>query len=275
MEKLQSELLVSGEGDVRAISLDGCAERCIMPGRMGAVCAADGTVFFVQGSRIVGLDETDFTQKMQLEGGPGMIDLKLSSDQTCLYALCSEADSVLMIDLLRGEPALLNCAGANPRNMAIDNGTLAVAGGENGAVILLGAKSLRILANLPMPGPVYAAAMHSGRIYALCLLPSLDSALITVSGCARSMLILSGLPGCLLAGESALYAATEGVLYTVSLDGTQILGMCGTPGRASWLAQADGRLLLLDAYSECLFCRERAGWKLMCSGVAFAALGRA
>ncbi len=204
-----------------------------------------------------------------------MNDLKVSRDGAALYALCSEGDSVLMIDLDRGEPVLLNRAGMNPRSMAIDEGMLAVAGGESGEVHLLCARSLRVLDHLAMPGPVYAVAMQAGHIHALCLTASLNCVLVTITGCIRSEHILSGLPGCLFVGHKALYAATEGTLYTVSLDGTRILGMCAAPGRASWMDEADGRLLLLDAYSEGMFLRERTGWRLLCRNAAFAALSGA
>ena len=240
--------------------------------RTGAVCAGHEDVFCACGRQIVRLDVRTLLPKSAFCGGPEMNDLKASKDGTALYALCSEGDSVLLIDLNRGEPVLLNRAGVNPRNMAIDESVLAVAGGESGEVHLLCARSLRVLDHLSMPGPVYAVAMQAGHIYALCLTASLNCALVTITGCMRSEHILSGLPGCLFAGQKALYAATEGALYMVSPDGTRILGVRGAPGRASWMAETDGSLLLLDAYSEGLFLRERAGWRLLCRNAAFAAL---
>ena len=273
MGQLEKEVLVSGVGRLLSMPLNRTrAARQIPLERSGAVCSADDEVYCACGEQIIRLDARTLLPKAVFCGGPGMNDLKVSQDLSALYALCSEGDSILMIDLISGIPVLLNRAGVNPRNMVIDGGMLAVAGGESGEVYLLCERSLCMLDHLAMPGPVYAVAMRDGRIYALCLTASLDCILVTIAGCTRSEYSLSGLPGCLFAGKKALYAATEGMLYTVSLDGTQILGVCTAPGRASWMNEADGKLLLLDAYSEGLFCRERAGWRLLCRNAAFAAL---
>lgn len=243
----------------------------------GAICAACGDVFCTSDDRIVRMDAQSFLPKAILGGGPDMVDLKVSADGAYLYALCGEADSILMLKLRSGEPVLLNHVGVNPRRMVLDGKgeKISIAGGESGEVGLMSARSLRVLERLAMPGPVYAVAMEDRRLCALCLTASLDSALVTIFDGRRSVLTLSGMPGCLFMQRGLMLAATEGRLYFVSPEGTRVLGIRAAPGRASWLGMASGRLLLLDAYSESLFCQKGTIWKLVCKDAAFAALNNA
>ena len=276
MTELREELLVSGGGAVRAFALDGTWREHYIPlEKAGAISTANGEAFCASGDRIVRLDAQSMLPKAILGGGPDMVDIKTSADGAYLYALCGEADSVLMLNLRRCEPVLLNRAGVNPKRMAIDGDMLAVAGGESGAVHLLCAKTLCMLGELAMPGPAYDVTTGGGRLCALCLTASLDSALVTVLGGRRSVLKLSGMPGCLLMQGGLTMAATEGMLYSVSQDGTRVVGMHAAPGRASWLGMARGRLLLLDAYSESLFCQEGEMWRLVCREAAHAVLSSA
>lgn len=276
MTELGEELLVSGGGAVRAFALDGIwRERHIPLEHAGAICIAGRNVFCASGDRIVRLDAQSLLPKAILGGGPDMVDLKTSEDGAYLYALCGEADSVLMFNLRSCEPVLLNRAGVNPKRIAIDGDVLAVAGGESGAVHLLCAKTLRMLGELAMPGPAYDVVTGGGRLCALCLTASLDSALVTIFGGKRSVLMLSGMPGCLLMQGGLTMAATDGMLYLVSSDGTKVLRMFAAPGRASWLGMTRGRLLLLDAYSESLFYQEGAMWRLVCRDAIHAVLGSA
>lgn len=200
-----------------------------------------------------------------------MRSLLLSADGTQLYALCGDADSILMLSAQTGEPMLINRAGVNPREMSLDGEVLAVAGGESGMVILLCARTLCVLNALTMPGPVYSTALFEGRIYALCLSPSLTSLLIVQSGSGtRHMQEFAGLPGCLLVQENRLLAATEGMLYAVSLDGKQILGKLRLPGRAAWLCSAGEDTLMVDGYTESLFALRQNGLRIICRQAASA-----
>ena len=205
-----------------------------------------------------------------------MRSLLLSPDGGRLYALCAEADSVLMLRAQTGEPAFLNRAGVNPREMALDGDVLAIAGGESGEVYLLSSDTLRRLKALEMPGPVYSAALFRGIVYALCLSPSLSTLLIAQSSCGvRCMHELAGMPGSLLVQRDRLLAATDGALYAVSLDGRQILGKRCVPGRAVWLCSAGEDLLILDGYTERLFLLGKSGPKMICDHAAAVSCGGA
>lgn len=274
---MEREVFVSGGGTIRAIPIAAMLhERRISLECAGALCTSGGHVFCACGEDIFRLDAQTLLPQTILCGGPGMSNLLVSADGTRLYALCSDADSVLMIDLLHGEPALLQHAGVNPRRIRREGGRLTIAGGESGEVIVLCERTLRLLDRIMMPGPVYDAALHTGRVVALCLTASLNSMLVIVGcGGARSTLALSGMPGCLLMRRGCILAATERTLYSVSADGARILDARAAPGRASWMEEADGRLLLLDAYGEGLYSLENAGWRLLCREAAFAAVGGA
>ena len=200
-----------------------------------------------------------------------MRSLLLSPDGERLYVLSAEADSVLMLRARTGEPVYLNRAGVNPRELALDGDVLAIAGGESGAVFLLSSDTLRCLKVLEMPGPVYSAALFGGILYALCLSPSLSTLLIAQNRCGiRCMHELAGMPGSLLVRRNRLLAATDGMLYTVSLDGRVILGKQCIPGRAVWLCSAGEDLLMLDGYTERLFLLGKSGMETICDHVAAA-----
>lgn len=270
---MEREILVSGGDAVRVISLDGAEQRkSILLEGAGALCAVEEHVFCACNQAIWKLERKTLMPQALLSGGPGIREMLFSDDQSKMYVLCGDADSVLMLDGRTGEPLLINRAGVNPQQMALDGDVLAIAGGESGYVFLFCAQSLRMLRALSMPGPVYSVMLFAGSIYALCLTPSLSSVLVTQPNRGtQNTLYLSGMPGRIRAGQNVLLAETEGVLYAISLDGKQILMQQNAPGRASWLQEVHGKLLLLDAYSDRLFSHEHTGWRLLCKGVCAAA----
>lgn len=85
---------------------------------------------------------------------PGHASAAALADGERLYALCTEADSVLLLDAVSGAPLILNRAGLNPQNITLDEtgDTLAAAAGESGDVLLLHARTLSLLARLPVAG---------------------------------------------------------------------------------------------------------------------------
>lgn len=265
--------LASGGGAVREIALDGAREiRHVRLEHAGALCASDRCVFCACGDVIWRLERKSLMPQTLFAGGPGVCQMLLSKDQERLYALCAEADSVLMLCEKTGEPMLVNRAGVNPRQMALEGDTLAIAGGESGYVLLLCARSLQVRHALSMPGPVYSVALCAEYVYALCLTPSLSSVLVTTDENGKhSRLFLSGMPGRLLIHRNALLIQTEGMLYAASLDGREILQSYRAPGRAAWLHDVQDRLLMLDAYSDSLFFLGKDGWRMAASGVSFAA----
>jgi len=270
---MEGEVFVSGGDALRVVSLDKAQEYKRVPlERSGALCAAGESVFCACGDAVWRLDRKSLTPQALFGAGPGVRELLPSPDGLRLYALCSEADSILMLDGRSGEPLLLQYAGVNPRQMALDGDVLAIAGGESGDVLLLCAQSLRMLCRLSMPGPVYSAVLCAGNVHALCLTPTLSSVLVTQErNGQRKALALSGMPGRLLVQSRGIWAATEGDLYLISQDGRCILEQLSIPGRASWLCGMQSGMLMLDAYSDSLFSLEPSGCRMLLRGAAAAA----
>ena len=221
------------------------------------------------------LDRASLMPRALFAGGPGVCDLLCSADGTYLYALCAEADSLLMLDAKTGDMLLLNRAGVNPRHMVICGGMLAVAGGEEGSVLLFDSVTLRIEACLYMPGPVYSVALDGKRVHALCLTPTLSSLLVTVNpGGDRLLLPLPGMPGRLLHCGNVLLAGTQDALHVISPDGGCCLYRRRAPGRPAWVENTENGLLWLDLCSERLFLFSASGWQGIGSNVGAAAIAK-
>ena len=269
-------MIAAGGGMVSVISL---AHRKMVRSapleRAGALCASQEKLFCAYGADIACLHRHTLCAQTSFAAGPGVSEIMLSQDGGRLYALCADGSSVLMLHAASGSPLVLAPAGVNPRQMTLDGGLLAIAGGESSDVILLCAKTLRQSAALSMPGPVYSVAMNQKRIYALCMTPRLSSLLVTLGmGGDSSIVPLYGMPGRLLLLADALYAATYGWLYRIAPDGETILRRSPAPGKAAWLAGDGCELLLLDDYSQTLFITHDEGesWNCLSTGVCKAAL---
>jgi len=269
-----SEVLVSGGNMLRYISLCNMQEMKSMPlEHAGALCTANDDVFCACGDAIWRIDRKTMMPCALFAGGPGMKQLLPSADGSYLYVLCSDADCVMMLHARTGNPILLNHAGVNPRQMVLETGVLVIAGGEHGAVFLLDAQTLVILDCLIMPGPVYSIAVKAGMIYALCLTASLSSELIAVnSGGTRCHCFFPGMPGVLLMRKNSLLVSTEEALYQVTLDGERILNRSSIPGRAAWMQHTGKQLLMLDSYTDRLWCSAQKNWRVLCGCAASAAL---
>ena len=245
---MQKHIVVSGGDELRSFALPMLGEtRRIRLDDAGALCAWGETVFCASGwgDVIWRLDAERMIPTGLFAGGPGMRRLLLSPDGERLYALCTEADSVLLLDAVSGAPLVLNRAGLNPQNITLDEtgDTLAAAAGESGDVLLLHARTLSLLARLPMPGMVYDVRLRNGSVYALCLNEAMMSTLVTVPPCGiRQMLRLEGMPGALAMCGETLLCATEGFLHAVSMDGTRVLRTEKAAGRADRMLLAEGRL---------------------------------
>lgn len=271
---MQKHIVVSGGDELRSFALPMLGEnRRIRLDDAGALCAWGETVFCASGwgDVIWRLDAERMIPTGLFAGGPGMRRLLLSPDGERLYALCTEADSVLLLDAVSGAPLILNRAGLNPQNITLDEtgDTLAAAAGESGDVLLLHARTLSLLARLPMPGMVYDVRLRNGNVYALCLNEAMMSTLVTVPPCGiRQMLRLEGMPGALAMCGETLLCATEGFLHAVSMDGTRVLRTEKAAGRADRMLLAEGRLLLCDSLTENMVMRDRGGrWQRLCPNV--------
>jgi len=269
------EIVISSGDTLRMISLeqDERETQSVPLDRAGALCTSESHIICACDSVIWQFDRKRLMPTGLFGGGPGMCSLLLSQDGMHLFALCGEADSVLMISTQSGEPILLNKAGVNPREMALDGEILAIAGGESGLVLILCAHSLNLLDVISMPGPVYSVAIGKGTLHALCLTAELSSLLVTQKkGETRCMLALAGMPGRLLRRQNCLFAATDGAMYAVSPDGRRILRRINIPGRAVWMADAGDETLLLDGYTERLFAVKENNVRLLALHAAYAAL---
>lgn len=248
-------------GEVRRIRLDGA----------GALCAWGGTLFCASdwGNVIWRLSAQRLIPTGLFAGGPGMRRLAVSPGGERLYALCAEADSVLLLDAASGAPLIVNRAGLNPQNIALDEtgDALAVATGESGDALILHAHTLALLARLPMPGMVYDVLLRNGIVYALCLNEAMASTLVTVPPCGiRQVLRLEGMPGMLTTRGENILCATEGFLHTVVPDGARILRTEKAAGRADRLIFTDGGLLLCDSLTENVVTCDCGGrWQRLCA----------
>lgn len=243
--------------------------------RAGALCAAKDALFAACGGESViwRLDKSTLVPTGVFAGGPGIAQLMLSCDGRRLYALCSEADSLLMLSAETGMPMVLARAGVNPADMALDERgeTIAVAGGACGEVLLLSARSLRLMGRLPVRGMVFSVVTVSGAVYALSLTETMDSVLTAFlpSGIRREML-LSGMPGALAAAPQGIAAATHRALYWISFDAGTVLRLEDVPGRAGRLCILPEGMMMTDQYSDALCWKgaKDARWRLAAKGVS-------
>ena len=274
MAAMEERIIVSGGDEVRVFAPPGreTPEQIRLEGA-GALCASRGTVFCASdwGDMVWRLDAKRLVPTGLFAGGPGMKRLLLSPDGTRLFLLCAEADSVLLLDALCGQPLVLAKAGLNPQNITLDEtgDTLAVATGESGDVLLLHAHTLSLLARLPMPGMVYDVRLRNGSVHALCLNEAMASTLVTVQPCGvRQTLRLEGMPGVLAMCGETLLCATEGYLYVVSAEGSRVLRTEKAAGRADRMILEKETWLLCDSLTENMVMRDCGGrWRLVCPNV--------
>lgn len=245
--------------------------------RAGALAAQGGNIFCACGEVIWRLEASRLVPAALFAGGPGVCQLALSPCGKRLYALLEDADSLLMLDALSGAPLVVNRVGVCPRAMALDEGReiVAVAGGECARTVLLCARTLNVLSQLPMPGIVYAVALSGGNVYSLSLSDTLNTTLTTVSpgGVCRS-LALAGMPGALCLSGGRLLVATHGSLYTIAADGSCVLRRQNAAGRARRLFACGGRLLLCDLLGEAVYARDEGteSWRMLGENAVDAAI---
>lgn len=266
---MERRIIVSGGDQLREIVMPEAArQRCIRLEGAGALAARGESLFCACGEVIWRLETRRLVPSALFAGGPVICQMALSPCGGRLYALLQDADSLLMLDALSGAPLILNRVGVCPRAMAMDEAgeTLAVAGGECAKTVLLCARTLNVLSQLPMPGIVYAVALSGGTVYSLSLSDTLDTTLTTVSpgGVCRS-LALCGMPGALCLRGGTLLAATHGHLYTIAADGSRVLGQRSAAGRARRLLACGEQLLVCDMLGEAVFAlgEGRRNWRMI------------
>lgn len=269
---MERRIIVSGGDELREFLPPGMA-----PGRRirlegaGALCTSGGQLFCAcdWGDMIWRLDGRMLVPTALFAGGPGICQLCVSCGGGRLYALCADADSLLMLDACSGAPMMVNRVGVNPCAMALDEtgNVLAVAGGECGEAVLLSAHTLSVVRRLSMPGMVYAVALRAGTVYALSLNESLGSTLTTVApGGVRQTLNLAGMPGMLMLRPGTLLCATHEHLYEVAPGGERILSAREAAGRAGRILFCGRNMLLCDGLGEAVFSLGLSSgrWRLLC-----------
>lgn len=167
-------IIVSGSGQLRVFRGAKLAAGEVVPlERSGALCAGRGVVFAAsdEDNAIYRLDAHTLLPTGVYAGGPGMRALCLSADGERLFALLSDADSVLMLSGRDGAPMLLARVGVSPQSMRMDDTgeRLVIAGGRDGCAHLLCARTLRLLAQFPAEGFCADAACRGRRVHALRL----------------------------------------------------------------------------------------------------------
>lgn len=231
----------------------------------GALCAGREHLFCAgENGEIWRLDCGSLLPQMVFRGGPGICDLKISSDGVRLYALLGDCDSILLCDAHSAKPLVVNRCGCNPRCMVLHADVLAAAGGESGCIHLYDPHTLHSRDVISMQGPVYGVAVRGECVYALCLTADLNSLLIMQQGAKRAVRALEGMPGCLHLDQNMLFAATQGFLYAFSAEDLQLLMRRCVPGRASTVLLDDCGVFLFDPLSECVWLSgSGSAWRIL------------
>ena len=171
---MEKRIIVSGGGKLRVFG----AQRLSLLGETplegsGALCAGEGCVICAcdDDSAVYRVDPLTLLPQSVYAGGPQMRALCLSRDKSRLYILCSGADSVLMLSAYDGAPMMLARVGADPQSLRLDDTgeRLVIAGGRDGCVHLLCARTLCALFCLRGEGFCADAVLRRGKIRALRL----------------------------------------------------------------------------------------------------------
>jgi len=255
---MEREWVVLSRSEIRKLSLPDAAWGTAAPAEeAAALCTGNGRVYAALSEALFALDAHSLLPSAVFAGVPGVRSLLLSGDGTRLYALCSDADSVLMLSAVTGEAQILCRAGAHPPFMMLDQADerLIIAGGREPALVMLCARSLQMRGRIAMPGPVCCAAVRKDTAAALCMTESLDTLLVISDACgnARRMRRFSGFPGALLLLDGVVLAAVQGCIHLVSTESLRLLRSIPVPGCAERMNVMDGALVFLDRLSETLY----------------------
>lgn len=266
---MEARIIVSGERGIAAYAVPP-DEMLVSYGAGGAdaVCAGRNGLYAAD-NREQTICRYDLETLLPMHvfcGGPGITQMMLSRDERYLYALCAEADSLIMLCAHSGTPKLLCRAGVNPCAMAMDESGrfLAVAGGASGDVFLLDAHSLSLCRRFPTCGMVFSVAILEKHVYALSLTETMDTVLtVFTQGRSERKIPLPGMPGALCIVPEYIIAATHCGLFFLPHGESSILSHIAVPGRAGRLWTLPEGLLMTDLWSEALFWREKGlrGWR--------------
>lgn len=267
-------MIISGGGRLREIVPGHAGERRSVPLEgVGALCAAGGNLYAACGCGIIWrMDSSLLVPTGLFSGGPGICSLMHDREEKCLYALCAEADSLLMLSAEDGMPLIVNRVGVNPCAMAMDESgeCIAVAGGASGELLILRAKTLELLARFETGGVVFGAALCGAWAYALSLDETMNTMLHAFGPNGQCLIWrLDGMPGALARGYDGVLAATHRALWHI-LPGASPHRLCSMPGRAVRLFMLHGALAMTDMWSDTLFVQRgclHGRWQAAAIGV--------
>ncbi len=215
---MEGQLIASDSGAGALYRMDAEGVRRAPLSGASALCAGNGSIYCASRREDViwRLSAGTLCPQQLFAGGPGVSRLLLSADGTALYALCQDADSVLMLSTATGMPMLLTRAGQQPRGMALDEGgrCLAVAGGGTSDVLTFDARTLQPTGRAALPGPVTDVAFGGSMLYAICLAGEASSRVFALRppyGKPAWSAGLCGLPGGLCPVRGGVLAGTNGV----------------------------------------------------------------
>lgn len=231
--------------------------------RPGAICAWDGEVFCASLSEasIWRLSADSLMPLQRIAAAPGIHRLRAVCGS--LYALSSDADSLLMLDLARGTPQMLTRVGVQPRDLAVDpTGRLvAVAGGASCSVLILSGETLALQRSIDVDGVAVGVGFAEDCLWVLCAVgqEELSSSLLRVrlgTGQVERRLLLEGMPGgiAILPDQSVLIGLLDGIVMVAR-----------HAKRVAWRIQIDGGLpdaaallgryaFWADGLSSCVWC---------------------
>lgn len=277
---MEREWIVSGRSGIGKLSLPDASWGLSAPmDRVSALCAQGRRIFCAGRDAICSVDACSLLPQQIFAAAPDVRALLLSPDGMRLYALCTGADSVLMLSAVTGEAQVLCRAGVCPPSMALgeDGECLFVAGGKRPGVLVYCARTLHLLREIHMPGAVCALAVHGGILTVLCMTDTLDTMLVCTDcrGQKHMQRKLCGFPGALAMGRDKVMAGVQGKIHIVSLSGLRVLRSVTAPGRASSMTPCGGSVMYLDQLEETLYLYRGGRFlRLACGVLAFAPLER-
>ena len=269
MKEISAKLYLSGSKGIREVSAAGSVLRRMPMEDAGAICVGKEYLFCADaGGAVWKIRRDTLMPEAIFCGGPGICDLCLSEDETRLYALLGDADSVLLIDCRKGRPLYLNHCGCNPSQLLLCGDVLAAAGGQSGRVHLYDAQTLTCEKEIQMPGPVQSIAMEAEKLYALCLSPQMDTLLVAADKKSQENRHLCGMPGSLAVQGKTLYVATQGGIHVFDCRNLNLLCKNRIIGRPDTIQIVQKYIIVHDPYSQGVYLlNSDSKWKELASEV--------
>lgn len=264
---MEERMILSGDNALRELRPgSGRVSSCIELAGAGALAAFGEELYVASefGNVIWRLRSQGMIPVGLFAGGPGICQMMLSRDGNRLCALCSEADSILMLCAKTGAPMVINRAGVAPCAMALDDTgkSILVAGGASGEVLRFDEQTLRLTQRFDTPGMVFSVLAAGKEIYALSLDETMNSVLTIFSASGKHCVSLAGMPGTLCRLDGRVAAATHEGIYVIDAERKQVCRCCRSSGRAGRLFENRHGLWMTDLWGENLMFYGGGGWRV-------------